>query len=68
MTFDELWKATVARNPALADNSTKITITAEQYRKALQQAYEIGEKAGIDSGRTERGSKRDPFSSIFGGL
>lgn len=42
MIFSQLWDATVRKKPELADLSTKIVITAEQYRKALEQAYHFG--------------------------
>lgn len=42
MTFQQLWLAFVARNPALNDEASTVTIKPSQLRKMLEQSYDAG--------------------------
>ena len=61
MKFDDLWAKLVHKNPDLR-NESKVTITAENFRLALRQAYEIGERAGHEKAK----AGESLFDSIFG--
>jgi len=74
MKFDDVWAAMQQKNPKLLIGDAKVTITASQFRLALQQAFHLGY-----SHRTEQTGKREPtkqqpvsssmedlFSGMFG--
>ena len=42
MTFDAYWANLVKKNPGLADQETKMTVTVAAFKKALEQAFRTG--------------------------
>ncbi len=42
MTFDALWEQLTSKNALLKTGTAKVTITADQFKKALEQSYEQG--------------------------
>jgi len=63
MTFEQLWLGLIERNHNLADKTAKVTITADQFRKALQQAYDQG---AAHESKTKRKVAQSEFGKIFG--
>ena len=45
MTFNEYWRALIARNPDL-EKSVSLAISTDSFKRSLRQAFEIGEKQG----------------------
>ena len=64
MTWESLWTKMVAKNPGFEDDSVVMEITVASFRKALKQAYEIGEKHGEESQRKVTSSLGDLFDSM----
>lgn len=67
--FDEIWAKTVAQNPSLANPRAKVTITVEQFKRALRQVCEAGYERGKEIGRAaaEHDAKHaNPFGKLFG--
>lgn len=42
MTFDAYWANLVKKNPGLADQETKMTVTVAAFKKTLEQAFRTG--------------------------
>lgn len=59
MTFTEYWSALVKRNPDMADESTRMTIGVESFKRSLEQAFEMGQKQARESNRA--------MEKLFGG-
>lgn len=53
MTFEQMYEAMVLHNPALA-RGTKLHLSPESFRKALQVAYSTGYEEGETYGRIAR--------------
>jgi hypothetical protein len=72
MTFQKLWIDLVAKNPSWSDDDYIIKTQAIDFRRAMQQAYDIGHKASKQkTGASEAPGNDDAaavLSSIFGGL
>ena len=64
MKFSELWAAMILKNAKLLEPSAKVTITVEQFRKALHQSYDAGQSDARKEAIGERKAK-DIFD-IFG--
>lgn len=79
MRFTIVWETMVKRNPKLSSDDAQVTITAAQFRSALQQAYELGAKqerelikAARDISQASRGQDigdniADVLKTMFGG-
>lgn len=46
MTKEQLWQAHVAKNPAWANDDTKLQLTVGNLKKLLMNAHELGYKHG----------------------
>lgn len=57
MTFEQLWNAMVKKNPSLANLDAKVTISAMQFKMALEQAYAKGKDS----------NPIDEFNDLFKG-
>jgi len=67
MKFTELWSTLEKRNQKLLDPEAKVTITSYQFRKALRQAYEQGEKAATERAAGNPMFERGGFADRFFG-
>ena len=68
MTFEELWAAILARNPTMSVGEF-VRMPRDQFRRALQMAYELGEKAGKEhKSMPFPGFGADALNDLFGGL
>jgi hypothetical protein len=61
MTFDQLWETIKQKNPMVATGDF-VRMSTDQFRRALELAYDQGVKA-----EKERGINPD-FSNMFGGI
>lgn len=73
MTFDDLWKALLAKNGKLANDEAEVVLKAGNLKKLLEQVYDQGKKAGKDLQKAvdrfmDKGGKdpMDLFTSFFG--
>jgi hypothetical protein len=64
MKFSELWAAMILKNAKLLERTAKVTITVEQFHKALRQSYDAGQ---VDARKEVSGERKakDIFD-IFG--
>ncbi len=62
MTFSEYWKSLVKKNPGLSKLDTKMTLTVEKFRDALEQAWDLSR-----SGVTKKTDLQEDFMDILMG-
>lgn len=67
MTFEQYWDQLRTRNPGLAKDDTKMTITVASFRRSMRQSYD----QGADHKKPTKPKEDDSlskFSKIFGDL
>lgn len=60
-SFDDFWKRLKSANPALQDDSTKMTMTVAAFKRQLQRAYQKGYQDFIDSSKEITGDEMPDF-------
>lgn len=63
MSFSKWWFQRRAKNPALNDEESKMTITVAEFRRQQEIAYKAGQLDGLST--QEPDSKPDWFSGAF---
>lgn len=68
-TFNSYWLRLSALNPGLLDDDSRMSLTVDSFREAMQKAYNQG---GADRARDEKATEphrgSSLFESIFGNL
>jgi len=62
MAFSEYWASLRLKNPSLSDDSTKMTISVESFKKQLQKAHFDGWQEGWKRGSKTNGD--NPFGDL----
>lgn len=66
-TFTIYWERRTTKHPSLANEAATVTMTAREYRRQLQSAYDCGYQAGKEVGSGGGNSFWDTWSRGFGG-
>lgn len=71
MTFDDLWKDLVRKNPGLGDREASVRMPTGMLRRHLERAFEEGRRFGhtqADCGERHDGSRRERRGGVFGDI
>jgi hypothetical protein len=65
MNFEDFWIIVIQQNKILSSNSDKITLTRENFRKALKLAFDQGIKTQKE---LNSDYSKDLFTNLFKGV
>lgn len=73
MTAIDVFAAYVRRYPQWGDANASVTLTPDQIRKVIEQAYDAGHRHGFTNGKAaaemaHEDAKADPIANLFGSM